>query len=245
MSILCLVKSTCQRKNLWYIISVQHVRLCEICSENTLARAFFLYKKGTVRAVRRRGQLVDPDFWLEIKNFLTSGENRKMLQRVKRDDLYALRVSAKEASEFLKLNERTFYRMVEDGTIPKVCDGEYILGEVTEAYFHSQNSSTGLKAARTRLANAKAEMAELELYERRGEVVKIADVSKLWADSVANVKAKLLAIPSKMARSLVGHEEIVIEKRLKEAIYDVLKELAEYDGQTVDENKEATYTNDE
>ena len=44
-------------------------------------------------------------------------------------------VSTAEAVTFLELNERTFHRLVEEGTIPKAGNGEYVLGDITKAYW--------------------------------------------------------------------------------------------------------------
>lgn len=155
-----------------------------------------------------------------------------------REDYYNKNVSPVEAAEFLRLNERTFYRYVEEGIIPKLDDGVYVLGEITAAYYKNQISTKGLTAAKTRLATAKAEMAELELAEQRGELVRESAVSKIWTDNISNAKSKLLAIPSKMARELIGENEKVIEAKLKREIYEALRELAEYDGDKIKrENK--------
>lgn len=150
-----------------------------------------------------------------------------------KENIYEKEIDAKTAADFLKINLRMFYRLVEDGTLPKVKDGVYILGEITEAYFKSQNSLKGLTAAKTRLANAKAEMAEIELNELKGDLARVSIVSKVWSENVQKARAKLLAIPTKIARELIGQDEKMIEAKLKREIYEALKELAEYDGEKI------------
>jgi phage terminase Nu1 subunit (DNA packaging protein) len=129
----------------------------------------------------------------------------------------------------LGLPERSFYRLVEEGVIPKCGDGEYILGEVEEAYWKDCLGSEGLEAARTRLATAQAERVELELAEQRGEVHRASAVMRVWADNVINTKTRLLALPSKLAPELQGKTLQEIQARLKEEINEALNELAEYD----------------
>ena len=136
-------------------------------------------------------------------------------------------VSASEAAAFLNLPERTFYRLVEKGVVPRLDEGEYVLGEVVDAYW--KNTSEGLEAARTRLTTAQAELAELELAEERGEVHRSSAVMRVWADNVLNAKTKLLAIPTKHAPELVGKNLHQIKAKLKEAINEALHELADYD----------------
>jgi phage terminase Nu1 subunit (DNA packaging protein) len=138
-------------------------------------------------------------------------------------------VSAVEAAAFLDLNERVFYRMVEEGILPKAGSGEYILGDVTEAYWKARLGTEGLEAEQTRLTKAKADLAELELAEQRGEVHRASAVMRVWADNVTNAKTRLLSVPAKLAPELVGKELQEIQAKLKTEISEALNELADYD----------------
>jgi hypothetical protein len=138
-------------------------------------------------------------------------------------------VSPLEAAAFLGLNERVFYQMVEDGVIPKAGSGQYVLGDVTEAYWKSRFDTQGLEAEQTRLTKAKADLAELDLAEQRGEVHRAAAVMRVWADNVINAKTRLLAIPTKCAPELVGKTLLEITAKLKEEVSEALNELADYD----------------
>ena len=144
-------------------------------------------------------------------------------------DFRTLRVTPSEAAAFLQVPERTFYRLVETGVIPKAGDGEYILGEVVESYWRNQFDTEGLKAAQTRLTTAQAELKELELAEQRGELHRASAIAKVWADNVLNAKKKLLAIPTKIPPMLVGQDVQTIRKRLEDEIKESLRELAGYD----------------
>ena len=148
-------------------------------------------------------------------------------------DFRGIRVTPSEAAAFLQVPERTFYRLVETGIIPKAGDGEYILGEVVESYWRNQFDTEGLKAAQTRLTTAQAELKELELAEQRGELHRASAIAKLWADNVLNAKKKLLAIPTKIPPMLVGQDVQTIRKRLEEEIKETLRELADYDGEKI------------
>lgn len=153
--------------------------------------------------------------------------------RKKVRDFRGEKVSALEAAKFLNLPERSFYRLVETGVIPKSGDGEYILGDVVEAYWKSCFDSEGLTAARTRLVTAQAELAEAELAEARGELHRAAAVIRVWAEIVMNAKTRLLSIPTKHAPELLGKDLQTIKTRLKEAISEALHELSEYDSRRI------------
>ena len=148
-------------------------------------------------------------------------------------DFRAMKVTAPEAAAFLNLPERSFYRLVETGVIPKAGEGEYILGEVVESYWRNQFDSEGLKAAQTRLVTAQAELKEAELAENRGELHRASAIAKVWTDNVLNAKTRLLAIPTKVGPMLVGQELQTIVKKLKDAIYEALRELSDYDGEKI------------
>ena len=138
-------------------------------------------------------------------------------------------VSGPEAASFLGVSERTFYRLVEEGIIPKTAKGEYILGDVTEVYWKHVLGSEGLEFEQTRLTKAKADKAEIELAELRGEMHSYTDVEDAWTKDVMNAKTRLLSIPSKIAPEVVGKTLPEITKTLKNAINEALEELAGYD----------------
>ena len=150
-----------------------------------------------------------------------------------RRNYYAEEVSAIEAADFLRLPERTFYKLVEDGVIPKVDEGVYVLGDVVHAYWRSQFDSEGLLAAKTRLTTATAEIQELKLSQERGELVRSSAVMKVWCDNVLRAKTKLLSLPAKISPELLGQELNVIELKLANEIDEALKELAAYNVEQV------------
>ena len=148
-------------------------------------------------------------------------------------DYRKITVNYEEAARFLNLSKSTFFRLIEAGVIPKSEDGNYILGEVVEAYWRNQFDSEGLVTAKTRLTTAMAEIKENELAEQRGELHRASAVVKVWTDNVMNAKTRLLSIPTKISPELVGQDLLTIKAKLKAAIDEALKELADYDGRRI------------
>ena len=138
-------------------------------------------------------------------------------------------ISGPEAAILLGLPKRSFFRLVEDGVIPKADAGEYILGDVAEAYWKHCSVGEGLEAEQTRLTKARADKIELELAEQRGELHRASAVMRVWADNVINAKTRLLAIPTKIAPELVGKSIQEVQVALKKEIHEALLELSEYD----------------
>ena len=59
-------------------------------------------------------------------------------------------------------------------------------------------NQTGQVTPLTRHREAQAALAELQLGERRGELVRAADVERVWTETVITLRTKLLAVPSKL-----------------------------------------------
>lgn len=84
--------------------------------------------------------------------------------------------------------------------------------------------------ARTRKVAAEAEIAELELAKIRNDLAIVADVVKAWEDVLSAMKAKLLAIPTKVGPALAAEDDAsVIQSRLEDEIKECLDELSTYD----------------
>ena len=81
-------------------------------------------------------------------------------------------------------------------------------------------------AAKTRLTLAKAEIAELDAQERKGELISKSQVNKIWNEKANIVKNKLLGLPE-LAPVLFERGSIAaIKKELKSKVYEILNELA-------------------
>lgn len=77
-----------------------------------------------------------------------------------------------------------------------------------------------------RIKRAKAEKLELELSEKRGELVAVEDIVKEVRKEYNFVRTNLLSIPSKAARSLsIVDDPALIQEKLDFYINDVLKAL--------------------
>lgn len=80
---------------------------------------------------------------------------------------------------------------------------------------------------RARKEKAIADLREMEVKEAKKDLLRATDVAKVWADAANTTKARLLALPSRLAPDLVHDEDVrSIEKKLKEAVHEILTELA-------------------
>lgn len=87
-------------------------------------------------------------------------------------------------------------------------------------------ASHDIEAARLKKLSAEADLAALELQRQRGEVVLIEEVAKEFGEACAAVRAKLLAIPSKLAARLATEDgESACHRIVADAVHDALTEL--------------------
>lgn len=76
----------------------------------------------------------------------------------------------------------------------------------------------------------KAKIAQVEYEKAIGALVPTIVIEQVWGKLLSNFRAKMIAIPSKVAPQLQGMEDILeIEQIIKEQIHEGLSELSEFD----------------
>jgi phage terminase Nu1 subunit (DNA packaging protein) len=88
--------------------------------------------------------------------------------------------------------------------------------------------SIDLEEAKRRKMAAEAALAETELAQVQGRLVEADEIERAWSELVANCRAKLLSIPSKVSPEVFAAESLVeVKATLKSAILEALNELAD------------------
>lgn len=88
-----------------------------------------------------------------------------------------------------------------------------------------------LSVERARLAKEQADRTGMENEVRRGRLADVEDVEREWADMVLACRAKMLALPRKLAQQLTNvADPNDIEERLTVEVHAALNELADGDG---------------
>ena len=83
--------------------------------------------------------------------------------------------------------------------------------------------------AEKRIKMAKAEMAELELQELKGELHRASDVEAITTDHVLYMRSMLMAMPGKLAVDVATLSSAAeCAERIKQEVYTVLNNLADY-----------------
>ena len=87
-------------------------------------------------------------------------------------------------------------------------------------------SSLDIDEARRRKLAAEAALTELDLSHRRGELIEVELIADLVGDEYANVRAKILALPTKLAPLLLGVASLAEARGIIESgIIEALEEL--------------------
>jgi len=144
----------------------------------------------------------------------------------------------RELAEHLDLSTKRISELIRDGILPSkmgrspinidVCRIAYISYLRKLGGYHKKSGGEDIAEAKTRLTQAQADKAELEVSELEGQLIPAQLVQDTWTDMVANVRSKLLGLPSRIAHQVIAMETYPeAEQLIKENVHDALSELAE------------------
>ncbi len=143
-------------------------------------------------------------------------------------------------ARLLDLTERRVQQLARDGVIPPSAQtgperGRYdpvgaVRGYVRflrEQAARAQSGVADFGAERARLVRAKADRAEMEAARMRDELIPAPDIAQAWTEMVASMRARLLALPDKIA-PVVHETTSIAEARdaIRHAVFEALGELA-------------------
>jgi len=103
------------------------------------------------------------------------------------------------------------------------------LDEVADSYNRSRAER---EAALARLDAARAELAEIELEEKRGSVISVDEVETRLTGVFSSCRSKLLGVPTRCRQrdpGLTREQVEMIESLIREALEDLSAEVAEDD----------------
>ena len=150
-------------------------------------------------------------------------------------------VDAKTVGAAIGSSDRTVRRLVQEGVINKVKNGQYDLVDCTNRYIkfvtEKQNLmdkdmdklEKELMVEKVLLERAKKKKLEIQVAEMEGVMHKAEDIEKLWSWSITNFKSRIRALPSKISPQVqVTGDLKEINSILRREIDEVLLELSEY-----------------
>lgn len=160
--------------------------------------------------------------------------------------------TSKVVAQYLNLTERRVRQLRDEGIIREKRPGLYDLVDTMARYikYIGSGSKTDLNDERAKLTRVKREAAEMENRARKAELMEVGDVEKAYSTLMMNFRARVLALPQKLApavASMEGDQQQIqdrIQAELEEALEtlsNVKAALAEVDGEA-DEKEKAAHT---
>jgi phage terminase Nu1 subunit (DNA packaging protein) len=151
-------------------------------------------------------------------------------------------VDVSKVAAFLNLDERRVQQLVKEG-MPRESRGQY--DPIKCAHFYIRflqralekksvptldGGFVGEREERIRLLRADADLREIELAKQRSQLVAIPDIESMLTDLVLTTKARILAIPPRLAPELVGEpSRVMVQAKLEKACKEALSYLANRD----------------
>lgn len=146
-------------------------------------------------------------------------------------DQKAIRLTTPQLAQALGCSKRHIQQLAKDGIIPKSDRGRWPLEAIAAfvAYVQAdaRRGPADYALERARLTRAQADVAELGLAERRGDLLAREDVDAAVGAAFARVRSRLLAVPSKCAAEAAqSGDPLEAEGVIRAAVYDALTELS-------------------
>lgn len=143
------------------------------------------------------------------------------------------RIGGKDLCELLGLSSGMLTQLKKRGIAVHLGHDAYDLEETVRNYVtHLRGIASGrggeaetltLTGERARLARAQAEAVEMKNAVQRGDLVAAADVERAWGDVLRQVRARILAVPSRVraSLSLAPADVALIDRELRAALTEL------------------------
>ena len=149
-------------------------------------------------------------------------------------------VNVTRLASALNLTARRVQQLVQEEGMPREAGGKYDPVKCMLFYIrYLQNALekkslptadggyAGEREERVRLLRSQADLSEIELAKERSQLVAIQDVEKAMTDLVLTTKARIMAIPPRLAPDLVGEtSRMMVQAKLEKACKEALSYLA-------------------
>ncbi|EEW24010.1 hypothetical protein [Rhodobacter ferrooxidans] len=147
------------------------------------------------------------------------------------------RIGGKDLCALLSLSSGALTDLKKRGIAVHLGHDAYDLEATVRAYvmhlrgiaagWGSEEQALNLTGERARLSRAQAEAQEMKNAALRAELVPAAEVERAWADTLRQVRARILAVPSRLRQGL--HLAPGDVEQIDRELRDALTELANGD----------------
>lgn len=152
-------------------------------------------------------------------------------------------INVKQMAKLMNLTPRRVQQLAKEG-LPRAAKDRYDASKAMQFYIRylqkaleqkeipdADGRYTVLKEERIRGLRADSELREMQVAEKRRELVAVADVKKTLLDLVHMTKARILATPAHIASDVVGEtNRIIIQGKIDKKLKEALSHLADDGG---------------
>lgn len=142
-------------------------------------------------------------------------------------------------AKLLDLSNRRVQQLSKEGIIPKTERGRYELVPAVRGYIRylkERSINPGVVSfdeVRARKTAAEAEMAELELLQRKGDLIPMQQVIDTWLELIASCRSKMLSMPAKLAPVVAVEDnpavcKQIVEEQMMEALDEIARWIDDY-----------------
>jgi len=151
-------------------------------------------------------------------------------------------LSAKELAHLINLSERRVHQLTSDNIISKNDNNKYLACDAIDKYYkfkYDTTSCESLDKEKAKHEEVKRKLSELKLKKIERDLVSLEEVEYAMINVIANCKAKLLGLASKIAPRIVSEDNInLIREEIDIEIRSALTELSNYRFEDVAEEDE-------
>jgi phage terminase Nu1 subunit (DNA packaging protein) len=143
--------------------------------------------------------------------------------------------SRSELANLLGITTQGVGKATDAGVLKRLGRGEYDLAASVQAYIKYRESvvrercSPGeFNEARIRKMKADAQMSEITLAEKAGKLVNAQNALHIFTTAVANIKARVLALPNRCAPRLADKSASEVHEILRREMHGLLRAVAQF-----------------
>ncbi len=164
-----------------------------------------------------------------------------MTESIKTTDISAITVNSATLEKIIGVSDRRIRQLAEEGIVIRAAKGRYKLKDSIMNYIltlkvameaagtDSPDGELDLEEEKAIHERVKRHISELKLQVMKGELHRSGDVERVMTDMLVSIRARLLAMPTKLAPLLVARNDVgYIRTAINREVLEALNELKDY-----------------
>lgn len=164
-----------------------------------------------------------------------------MTESIKTTDISAITVNSATLEKMIGVSDRRIRQLAEEGIVIRAAKGRYKLKDSIMNYIltlkvameaagtDSPDGELDLEEEKAIHERVKRHISELKLQVMKGELHRSGDVERVMTDMLVSIRARLLAMPTKLAPLLVARNDVgYIRTAINREVLEALNELKDY-----------------